>query len=241
VPLGGGANVVNVILVDFRAFDTLGEITVLGIVALSVYALLRRFRPPPETMQLPHARQFSNYEGKLLDRFSDPDPKALLPHGVMKIPSVLVRLLLPLAAMVSVYFLIRGHNLPGGGFIGGLIMATAIIVQYMVGGVVWVETRQRLHPQYWIAFGLLAAGTAAMGVWWLSRPFLAAAAVDLHIPVIGAVHLSSVLLFDIGVYTLVIGATVLMIIALAHQSLRLYRKPSAPDPQDAGPPIQELT
>ncbi|NYT25642.1 monovalent cation/H+ antiporter subunit A [Alcaligenaceae bacterium] len=241
VPLGGGANVVNVILVDFRAFDTLGEITVLGIVALTVYALLRRFRPPPETMQLPNARQFSAYDGKLLDRFSDPDPTALLPHGVMKIPSVLVRLLLPLAAMVSVYFLIRGHNLPGGGFIGGLIMATAIIIQYMVGGVVWVETRQRLHPQYWIAFGLLAAGVAAMGVWWLSKPFLSSVAMDLHLPVLGAVHLSSVLLFDIGVYTLVIGATVLMIIALAHQSLRLYRKPSAPDPQDAGPPIQEQT
>src|SRR5690606_28386108 len=71
IPLGGGANVVNVILVDFRAFDTLGEITVLGIVALTVYALLRRFRPPPETLELPHARQYIGYEGKLLDRFSE--------------------------------------------------------------------------------------------------------------------------------------------------------------------------
>lgn len=241
LPLGGGANVVNVILVDFRGFDTLGEITVLGIVALTVYALLRRFRPPPESMQLPHARQFIAYEDKLLDRFSDPDPKALLPQGVMKIPSVLVRLLLPLAAMVSVYFLIRGHNLPGGGFVGGLIMATAIIIQYMVGGVIWVETRQRLHPQYWIAFGLLAAGTAAMGVWWASKPFLSAVAIDFNIPLIGHVHLSSVLLFDIGVYTLVIGATVLMLIALAHQSLRLYRKPAALDPQDGSLPVREPT
>ena len=241
VPLGGGANVVNVILVDFRGFDTLGEITVLGIVALTVYALLRRFRPPPESLQLPNARQFVGYEGKLLDRFSDPDPKSLLPQGVMKIPSVLVRLLLPLAAMVSVYFLVRGHNLPGGGFVGGLIMATAIIIQYMVGGVIWVEARQRLHPQYWIAFGLLAAGTAAMGVWWFSKPFLSSVAFDFHIPLIGHVHLSSVLLFDIGVYTLVIGATVLMLIALAHQSLRLYRKPAALEPQEGELPVQEKT
>ena len=241
VPLGGGANVVNVILVDFRGFDTLGEITVLGIVALTVYALLRRFRPPPESLQLPNARQFVGYEGKLLDRFSDPDPKSLLPQGVMKIPSVLVRLLLPLAAMVSVYFLVRGHNLPGGGFVGGLIMATAIIIQYMVGGVIWVEARQRLHPQYWIAFGLLAAGTAAMGVWWFSKPFLSSVAFDFHIPLIGHVHLSSVLLFDIGVYTLVIGATVLMLIALAHQSLRLYRKPAALEPQEGELPVQEQT
>ena len=239
VPLGGGANVVNVILVDFRAFDTLGEITVLGIVALTVYALLRRFRPPPETLQLPHARQFIAYEGKLLDRFSDPDPHSMLPHGVMKVPAVLVRLLLPLAAMVSVYFLIRGHNLPGGGFVGGLIMATAIIIQYMVSGVVWVETRQRLHPQYWIAFGLLAAGAAAMVVWWAAKPFLSSVAVDLHLPVIGAVHLSTVLLFDLGVYTLVVGATVLMLIALAHQSLRLYRKPAAQSSLESGVPAQE--
>lgn len=239
VPLGGGANVVNVILVDFRAFDTLGEITVLGIVALSVYALLRRFRPPPETLQLPHARQFIAYEGKLLDRFSDPDPHSLLPEGVMKVPAVLLRLLLPLAAMVSVYFLIRGHNLPGGGFVGGLIMATAIIIQYMASGVVWVETRQRLHPQYWIAFGLLAAGAAAMCVWWAAKPFLSSVAVDLHIPVIGVVHLSTVLLFDLGVYTLVVGATVLMLIALAHQSLRLYRKPAARNAMESGVPAQE--
>lgn len=239
LPLGGGSNVVNVILVDFRGFDTLGEITVLGIVALTVYALLRRFRPPPETLELPHARQFVAYEGKLLDRFSDPDPQSLLPDGVMKIPAVLVRLLLPLAAMVSVYFLVRGHNLPGGGFVGGLIMATSIIIQYMVSGVVWVETRQRLHPQYWIAFGLLAAGSAAMGVWWFSKPFLSSVAVDLHIPLIGAVHLSSVLLFDIGVYTLVVGATVLMLIAIAHQSLRLYRKPAMIQQHESGTPSQE--
>ncbi|HLR78040.1 MAG TPA: monovalent cation/H+ antiporter subunit A, partial [Burkholderiaceae bacterium] len=58
VPLGGGTNIVNVILVDFRAFDTFGEITVLGIVALSVFALLRRFRPPVETMTLPPPRQY---------------------------------------------------------------------------------------------------------------------------------------------------------------------------------------
>ncbi|HUH59836.1 MAG TPA: monovalent cation/H+ antiporter subunit A [Candidimonas sp.] len=228
VPLGGGANVVNVILVDFRAFDTFGEITVLAIVALTVFALLRRFRPPPESMTLPAARNALHSRGKLLDRFAEPDPKALIPDGVMKIPAVLVRLLLPMAALISLYFLIRGHNLPGGGFVGGLIMATAIILQYMVGGVIWVEARQRLHPQNWIGLGLLAAGTAAMAVWWSSKPFLSAISWDLALPLIGHVHISTVLLFDIGVYMLVVGATVLMLVALAHQSLRLYRKPGLP-------------
>lgn len=227
LPLGGGSNVVNVILVDFRGFDTYGEITVLGIVALTVYALLRRFRPPPETLTTPKVKETNSSNTRLLDDFAEPDPNEDLPRGVMKIPTVLVRLLLPIAALVSVYFLIRGHNLPGGGFVGGLIMATAIILQYIVGGIIWVEARPRIHPQYWISLGLLAAGGAAMMVWWASKPFLSALSVDLHLPLIGAVHLSTVLLFDIGVYMLVIGSTVLILVALAHQTLRLHRKPSA--------------
>ena len=64
-------------------------------------------------------------------------------------------------------------------------------------------------------------------VWWANKPFLAAISRDFILPVIGHVHLSSVLLFDAGVYMLVVGATVLMLVALAHQSLRLYRKPAA--------------
>ncbi len=229
LPLGGGANVVNVILVDFRAFDTFGEITVLGIVALTVYALLRRFRPPPESLALPKPRRLKVTHELLRDTFAEPDAKALIPEGVMKVPAVLVRLLLPIALMISLYFLIRGHNLPGGGFVAGLIFATAIVLQYIVSGVIWVESRPRIHPQHWIAAGLIAAGTAAIGVWWAAKPFLAAVSYDLPLPLIGEIHLSTVLLFDIGVYMLVVGATVLMIVALAHQSLRLYRHPPASD------------
>ncbi|HEY5568971.1 MAG TPA: monovalent cation/H+ antiporter subunit A, partial [Gammaproteobacteria bacterium] len=206
----GGRNIVNVILVDFRGFDTFGEITVVGIVALIVYALLRRFRPAPDSIGVPRAQR----EGAARDAaFGRPDE--LLPRGTMQIPAALVRLLLPLAWLVSLYFLLRGHNAPGGGFVGGLVMATAIITQYMAGGTIWVESRLRLHPQLLIAFGLLAAAAAGAAAWLGSRPFLTALAADLHVPVIGDVHVSSVLLFDLGVYMLVIGATVLMLVALA--------------------------
>jgi len=214
----GGRNIVNVILVDFRGFDTFGEITVVGIVALIVYALLRRFRPAPDSIGVPRAQR----EGAARDAaFGRPDE--LLPRGTMQIPAALVRLLLPLAWLVSLYFLLRGHNAPGGGFVGGLVMATAIITQYMAGGTIWVESRLRLHPQLLIAFGLLAAAAAGAAAWLGSRPFLTALAADLHVPVIGDVHVSSVLLFDLGVYMLVIGATVLMLVALAHQTLRSPR------------------
>ncbi len=154
----------------------------------------------------------------------------------MRVPAVLARLLLPIATLISVYFLLRGHNLPGGGFLGGLIFATALILQYIVGGIVWVEARPRIHPQIWLSAGLLAAGGAAMLVWLGARPFLSAVTTTLHLPVIGAVHLSSVLLFDIGVYLLVVGASVLMLVALAHQSLRLYRMPPASNQQASKEP-----
>jgi multicomponent K+:H+ antiporter subunit A len=75
----------------------------------------------------------------------------------MMLPAVLVRLLLPLAMLVSLFFLLRGHNAPGGGFVGGLVLATAVIAQYMVSGTCWVESRLRIHPLYWIAVGLLGA------------------------------------------------------------------------------------
>lgn len=223
LPLGGGSNVVNVILVDFRGFDTFGEITVLGVVALSVYALLRRFRPPITTVAAPLARR-QNQQSALNTTFDEPDPHALLPDGIMKIPAVLVRLLLPIAALISIYFLLRGHNLPGGGFVGGLIMATAIILQYIVSGIVWVESRPLIQPQTWIALGMITAGFAAMLVWLYGKPFLSAQNWDIDVPGIGTLHTSSALLFDIGVYMLVVGSTVLILVAIAHQSLRFYRK-----------------
>ncbi|NYT70082.1 monovalent cation/H+ antiporter subunit A [Pusillimonas noertemannii] len=225
LPEGHGSNVVNVILVDFRGFDTLGEITVLGIVALTVFALMRRFRPPPESIKDGPLRRQQGANNPSLDHVEpEPDPEADLPRGNMQAPAVLARLLLPMAVLVSLFFLLRGHNLPGGGFVGGLIMATAIILQYIVGGVVWVESRQSIRPQKWIALGLLVAGCAALSAWAVSRPFLSALVGDFDLPMIGTVHLSSVLFFDLGVYMLVIGATVLMLVALAHQSLRFRRK-----------------
>jgi multicomponent K+:H+ antiporter subunit A len=145
----------------------------------------------------------------------------------MRLPAVLVRLLLPMAALVSIYFLLRGHNAPGGGFVGGLVMATAVLVQYMVSGTIWVEARLKIHPQVWIALGLLGACVTGLGAWLASRHFLAAVATDVHLPLIGALHVSSVLVFDLGVYMLVVGSTMLILISLAHQSLRSPRKAAA--------------
>jgi multicomponent K+:H+ antiporter subunit A len=224
----GGRNVVNVMLVDFRGFDTLGEITVVCIVAITVYALLRRFRPAPESIAVIDSRARADAEQHALDTAKEPLPAV----GPMRTPAVLVRLLLPMAGLVSAYFLLRGHNAPGGGFVGGLVSATAIIVQYMVGGTIWVESRLRVHPLVWIGLGLLFALGAGVVSGWQSLPFLTPQELSFRLPVLGDVHLATTLLFDLGVYTLVVGATLLMLVALAHQSLRGPRKtvmPAAPD------------
>jgi multicomponent K+:H+ antiporter subunit A len=222
LPEGGGHNVVNVILVDFRAFDTLGEITVLGTVALTVYALLRRFRPAIESRDGDREQREDTAREALT---SDQG----LTVGYLRLQATIGRMLLPIAGLVSVYFLLRGHDAPGGGFVGGLAMATGIIVQYMTSGVLWVESRLRVHPQYWLGAGLLAAGVAGITAWFFAVPFLTSIEWDVHVPWLGGLHLSTVLLFDLGVYMVVVGATVLMLIAIGHQSLRRPRRASPAD------------
>jgi multicomponent K+:H+ antiporter subunit A len=110
---GGGTNVVNVMLVDFRGFDTFGEIVVLGIVAIVIYALLRRFRPAREAMDIPEQQRY--VPGDLQTDLLNPRNASDTAVGYLMVPAVLVRLLLPFATLVAAYIFVRGHNQPGGG------------------------------------------------------------------------------------------------------------------------------
>ena len=218
---GGGTNVVNVMLVDFRGFDTFGEIVVLGIVALTVYALLRRFRPARETMDLPPQQRAlpADLQTDLLNPRNAQDTAV----GYLMVPAVLVRLLLPFAAVVSAYIFMRGHNEPGGGFVAGLVLSVALILQYIISGVEWVEAHLPLVPRRWIATGLLCALATGAGAVALGYPFLTTHTAHLHLPWLGDVHVASALFFDIGVFTLVVGSTLLILTAIAHQSIRGHR------------------
>ncbi len=222
---GGGANAVNVLLVDFRGFDTMGEISVLAIVALTVYALLRRFRPAKESIGLP-AQQASP-----VDPASRETPaEQVAPGGYLYIPSVYLRLLLPFMGMAVAYFFLRGHNLPGGGFVAGLIFSSAIIVQYMLAGTTWVEAHLKLWPHRWLGTGLLVAAATGAGAWLFGYPFLTSHTAHLHVPLLGEIHVPSAAAFDLGVFAVVVGATMLILVALAHQSVRSHRAPVAPVP-----------
>ncbi len=218
---GGGTNVVNVMLVDFRGFDTFGEITVLGIVALTIYALLRRFRPAPESMALPPQQrlQAEHTSSDLINPRLAKDTAV----GYLMVPAVLVRLLLPLAALVSVYFFMRGHNAPGGGFVAGLVMSVALLLQLVVSGAQWVEEHLRIYPRRWIAVGMLLALATGGGSVLLGYPFLTSHTAHLNLPLLGELHVPSALFFDMGVFALVLGATMLILTAMAHQSIRSHR------------------
>lgn len=220
---GGGKNVVNVILVDFRAFDTFGEITVLGIVALTVFALLRRFRPAPDSIESPEQQRIQNAhddaqpDRKVGDTISD----------YLLVPALIMQWLFPVIIVFAAYLFVRGHDLPGGGFAAGVAMASAFILQYMAAGTIWVEDRLRVLPVRWIGLGILLAAVVGSGSWVFGYPFLTSHSQYVELPLIGAVPAASATLFDFGVFSLVLGATSLMLIAIAHQSIRRLRSARA--------------
>ena len=190
VPGGGGTNVVNVILVDFRGFDTFGEITVLAIASIVIYALLRTLHP----MATPPAPE------------EDRHPLLL---------RVASRVGLPFALLVAAYLFLRGHNQPGGGFVAGLVTSVALIIQYLANGIAWAEQRMNVRFYRVSGAGLLIAGATGIGSFFFGAPFLTSTHGHPHLPVIGEVPLASAALFDLGVFLAVVGAMVLALTTLS--------------------------
>jgi len=202
LPKGGGSNVVNVILVDFRGYDTMGEITVLGIAAVGVLALMdgmRARRPLTDPAGMP----WSFAEQPLLLR-------------------VAASVVLPVALVFSLYIFMRGHNLPGGGFIAGLITAVALVLQFMALGQSRAEAMLAAAGGRrfvrWIGSGLGIAGLTGVGAFMFGRPFLTSAFGHPHVPVLGELPLASAAVFDLGVYLTVVGSTLLTISVLGQVS-----------------------
>ncbi|GAB2576930.1 monovalent cation/H+ antiporter subunit A [Nitrincola alkalisediminis] len=190
-PGGGGTNVVNVILVDFRGFDTFGEILVLGIAALGIFKLINRMK-----VFMPSG------DSKGINWTKDSHPMIL---------RTVSQSLLPLALLVSAYIFLRGHNMPGGGFIAGLITAVAIILQYIAHGVDWIKPRLKINYQWAIAIGVLIAAITGAGSWLFDRPFLTSWFDYFSLPLLGEFELASAIAFDLGVYITVVAATLLIL------------------------------
>ena len=193
---GGGANAVNVIIVDFRGFDTLGEITVMVIAGIVVHALLNGFRPEPPL-------------GQTVRLSADRPPLMLVVIG---------RWLLPLATMVSIYLYMRGHNLPGGGFIAGLLLAIALLLQFLGNGQEVANRQLNMSFAPWMGWGLLIAGGSGLASWYFGAPFLTTTYDYPMWPIVGAVPLASAAVFDLGVFLCVTGATMVALLSLAKLS-----------------------
>ncbi len=197
---GGGTNVVNVILVDFRGYDTYGEIIVLGVAGLTIFALMESLLTGESSRRL---RNWDFSSGRSRDR-----------HPLMMV--VATRLLMPITGLVGVYILLRGHNQPGGGFVAGLVFSIGLLMQYMASGFAWAENRQRIQYHSMIGFGVIVAGLTGAGAWLAGRPFLTSAFGYVHLPPIEEFELATAALFDVGVFFAVLGAVMLTLYSLSR-------------------------
>jgi multicomponent K+:H+ antiporter subunit A len=191
-PGGGGTNVVNVILVDFRGYDTLGEITVLAMAALGLCAMLAGVR-----MHQPQ------------------DSSPLLAERSTIMLAELMRPLLPLSLAVAIYIFLRGHNLPGGGFIAGLVAAIALMLQYVASGMDFAAERLRLNYVRLLGVGLGIATLTGMASFVFGYPFLTSTHGYVTPPLIDKFELASAMAFDLGVFLVVVGTVLLAMTEIA--------------------------
>lgn len=120
-----------------------------------------------------------------------------------------------LMLIFSLFVLLRGHNEPGGGFIGGLLAASAVAVYGIANGVAPVRRALRLQPIVIAAWGLLFAGLSGVPAFFAGRPFMTAFWWEPEIAG-EAIALSTVLVFDIGVYLVVLGAILTIALSLSE-------------------------
>ena len=198
---GAGANVVNVTLVDIRAWDTMGELSVIVAAATGVASLVflhRRSGAPPRSEAQPSVSPSTRAGGWLsAARRGDGDRVLLL--------EVVTRLVFPTMVVVSVYFLFAGHNSPGGGFAGGLVAGLALVVRYVAGGRHELGEAVPVDPGLLLGLGLLCAGGTGVGALLLGGEVLQTAVLQADVPVLGQVKFVTSLIFDIGVYLVVVG------------------------------------
>jgi multicomponent Na+:H+ antiporter subunit A len=192
--LAGGRNVVNVIVVDFRGYDTMGEITVFSVAALAVFAMTRLGAKG-------HAR--------LLEADPAPPPSLILRS--------IARLTLHLMLLFSIYLLLRGHNAPGGGFIAGMLTAVAIILQMVAFDVESFKQEIPWNPLHIVMLGLMLSALTGLGALAFGRPFLTSAFGHFQLPFLGEVELVTAALFDLGVYLVVVGTTLGIIRTVAEE------------------------
>jgi len=244
---GNGSNVVNVLLVDIRAWDTLGEISVLVVAATGVASLVFRHRRTGLAPRVSDA-----YRDGLVDApaaaAGSPDGTTWLLGGNLVAPQhrslvleVSARLVFPTIMVLSVYFLFSGHNAPGGGFAGGLVAGLALVVRYLAGGRYELGETVPVDAGLILGVGLLFAGGTAVTSLAVGAPVLSSAVFEVTLPLLGELKLVTALFFDIGVYLVVVGLVldILRSLGAGLDSVAENEGPLAPE--DFSPTMREVS
>ncbi len=228
---GGGSNIVNVILVDIRAWDTFLEVSVLIVAATGVASLVfvrRRTGTPPQLDAEPHGR-----------RARLPDERAFLRGGLAVaaehrsvVLEVATRLLFHTMVVLSIYLLFAGHNVPGGGFAGGLVAGLALVLRYVAAGRYELGEAAPVDAGLVLGLGLLFAGITGAAGLVAGGDVLQSVIWSADLPLFGPVKLVTALFFDLGVYLVVVG---LVLDILRSLGAELDRQ-DEDDPESVGAP-----
>ncbi|NKX55230.1 Na+/H+ antiporter subunit A [Arthrobacter mobilis] len=224
---GGGANIVNVTLVDIRAWDTFGEISVLALAATGVASLIfvrgrgdkRQRAESVPTGSVDLLAEVDDEQGSQNSavlaarrRFGAAARDAWLVAGRTLAPErrsiifeVVTRLIFHSVMVFSVYLLLTGHNLPGGGFAGGLLAGTALAVRYLAGGRVELAEATPVSAGVLLAAGLGTASLTAVAPLFFGGQVFQSAIIHFSLPVFGDHKFVTSTIFDIGVYLVVVG------------------------------------
>lgn len=235
---GNGHNIVNVILVDIRAWDTFGELTVLVAAATGVASLIYvRGRGDG-------GRSAADVEPGSVDRWSEPihapsrktaalaiaryfaesakeawlvAGRTLAPERRSIIFEVVTRLLFHSLLLMSVYLLLTGHNLPGGGFAGGLLAGLAFVIRYLAGGRYELAEATPISPGTLLGVGLAVAAASVVVPVAFGGELFQSAALEFTLPIFGEHKFVTSTVFDVGVYLIVIGLALDVIRSLGSE------------------------
>lgn len=208
--IGHGANAVNVLLVDLRAWDTFGEISVLVIAGTGVASLIYRTRSFSRTSRRPTLAVTGR-------RWLAAGVETERAQNRSLMVDVATRILFPSMMALSLYFFFAGHNAPGGGFAGGLVAALAFTLRYIAGGRAELEEALPVDAGRILGAGLALSAVAAIWPMFLGHPPLTSAYTSVDLPLIGNMSLPSALLFDAGVYLIVVGLMMHILSSLGGQ------------------------
>ena len=252
---GGGKNIVNVVLVDIRAWDTMGEISVLLVAATGVASLIFLQRRSGELHRVSEADAHGADEVDVWGGGGEDRMAALRRRGVSGgsrawlraertlapqrrsvIFEVVTRLLFHTMIVFAVYLLFAGHNGPGGGFAAGLVVGIALIVRYLAGGRYELGEAAPVHPGLLLGSGLFLSAGVGLIALIAGGEVLQSVILDLHVPVIGTIHLVTSLFFDLGVFLVVLGLVLDVLRSLGAEVDRQGEATGADNPPAVHPP-----